>query len=240
LNKYIALVGERTPPTAVKKMLSFPAVFDVVKLPFDTSVAPQIGDHPDTLLCIFGDTLYVHQSYARTAAAQLSYISEKCSLKLFTSPDERSASYPFDCGFNALVIPERNVLIGRKKSLATPLKALCSANINQGYAGCSALYADKTVITADPSILKAAESLSLPTLHISGNGISLPGYSEGFIGGAGGYIDKKLFLFGDIQTCDWRDLLTDFCTKRNIKIVQLEDSPLTDRGGIKFVEVKNL
>ena len=180
---YVAIVGERCPDGAVTRLLSLPEVDEVVKLPPDRQIAEPICDHPDSLICIFEGKLYTHAEYANVAKKELSFICQRCGLELVAVDCERDSKYPLDCGFNALTLSDRNLIIGREKSLAEPLKSLPLANTNQGYAGCTALYADGTVITADPSMEKACMGIGIPVYKISGRDISLPGYNEGFIGG---------------------------------------------------------
>ena len=234
---HIAIVGWRCPEAAEKKLLSLPEVKSVIKLPADRQIAEPICDHPDSLICIFEGKLYTHTEYAKTAARQLSEICEKASLELCTVECERGSKYPLDCGFNALTLPDRHQLIGRKKSLAEPLRSLCTADTNQGYAGCTALYTESAVITADSSIKKAAESIGIPVFTVSGKDISLPGYNEGFIGGAGGFFDNTICLFGSPEFSESAREVEAFCKKKSLRFVPLEDGPLTDRGGVKFVEI---
>lgn len=237
MKRYIAIIGVRCPDTATDKLLSLPEVAEIVNLPPDRQIAEPIADHPDSLICIFDGVLYTHAKYAKIARSELSYICEKASLELCPVECERSCKYPLDCGFNALVLHDRHQLVGRKKSLAEPLKSLCTANTNQGYAGCTALYADGTVITADPSIKAASQALGIPVYSISGKDISLPGYNEGFIGGAGGYFDKTVCLFGSPEYSQSAREVEDFCRSNSLTLICLEDGPLTDRGGIKFIEI---
>ena len=234
---YLAIVGERCPDSAVGKLLSLPDVSDVIKLPADRQIAEPIADHPDSLICIFENKLYAHSEYAKSALRELSYICEKASLELCPVDCERSCRYPLDCGFNVLILPDLHQLIGRKKSLCEPLKSFCTANTNQGYAGCTALYAGGTVITADPSIKAASQAFGIPVYSISGNDISLPGYNEGFIGGAGGSFDKTVCLFGSPEYSQSAREVKDFCKRNSLSLICLEDAPLTDRGGVKFVEI---
>jgi len=232
---YIAIVGARCPDNAASILLSLPEVHSVIRLPADTQIAEPIADHPDSLICIFNGVLYTHEKYAKIAARELSEICEKCSLVLCSVDCERAPSYPLDCGFNALPLSDRRQLIGRQKSLSEPLRSLCTANTNQGYAGCTALYAGGTVITADPSVEKAAESLGVPVYRISGADISLPGYNEGFIGGAGGAFEKTVCLFGSPEYSKSAREVEKFCKSNSLTLVCLEDNTLFDRGGIKFI-----
>ena len=239
MKKYIAVVGERCPDTAIARILSLSAIEDVVKLPPDSMISEPIADHPDSLICIFDEKLLVHSKYAMTSQKELSYIAEKCGLVICPVECERGDVYPLDCGFNALSLPDRKLLIGRRKSLADPLKRLVNGDTNQGYAGCTALYAGGTVITADSSIEKSAKSLHVPVYKISGNDISLPGYNVGFIGGAGGAFDSTVCLFGSSEYSNSAREVELFCQINSLTLVCLEDGILTDRGGIKFVETKS-
>ncbi len=234
---YIAIVGCRCPEAAEKKLLSLPEVESVVRLPRDCLIAEPISDHPDSLICIFNNKLYVHAEYAKAAKEELSYICENGSLELCPTDCERGPVYPLDCGFNALVLSDRRQLIGRIKSLAEPLKHLATGNTNQGYAGCTALYAGGTVITADPSMEKASAKANVPVYKISGGDISLPGYKEGFIGGAGGAYDDTVCLFGSTEYSKSAREVAEFCNRNALSLVCLEDGPLTDRGGVKFVKI---
>ena len=235
---YVAIVGERCPDSAVERLLSLPKVTEVVKLPPDRQIAEPIADHPDSLICIFENKLYTHSEYAKSAPRELSHICEKASLEFCPVDFERSAKYPLDCGLNALYLPDRQLLIGRKKSLAEPLKSLANGDTNQGYAGCTALYAGGHIITADPSMEKAAKCLGVPVYEISGKDISLPGYNEGFIGGAGGSFNKTVCLFGSPEYSQSAREVEKFCQDHSLALVCIENGILTDRGGVKFVKIE--
>ena len=238
MKRYIAVVGQRCPDAAKESLLSLPEVTDVVRLPPDIQISEPIADHPDSLICVFDGKLYVHSEYAIVSQNELSYICKRCALELIAVECERGDVYPLDCGFNALTIPDRHTLIGRKKSLAEPLRELCTADTKQGYAGCTSLYAGGHIITADPSIERTSLACDIPVYKISGKDISLPGYREGFIGGAGGAFDNTVCLFGSADFSESARKVSVFCHNMGLTLVSLEDGPLTDRGGIKFFEIK--
>lgn len=235
---YLAIVGSHCPEEARSRLLSLSAVKGVVALPVDCLIAAPIADHPDSLICIFEKRLYAHSEYARAAEKELSEICRACGLELCAVECQRGPEYPLDCGFNALSLPDRHLLIAREKSLAEPLRRLPTADTRQGYAGCSALYAGGTVITADPSVERTCRAIDVPYFHISGEDISLPGYAEGFIGGAGGSFDDTVCLFGSPRHSKSALEVEIFCAERGLSLVCLEDTALTDRGGIKFIEIE--
>lgn len=223
---YIALVGN-IPDAAVKKLSDFVNIEKVYRLPPDTLIDSPISNHPDTIMCIHGGKLYCHELYAEKNESLLSEICRRGKLTLCPQSGERSGVYPFDCTFNALCVNGRG--IGRKKSLCPPLSEIC-INTNQGYAACCGLDAGGTVITADPSIKKSCEKHGIPVFTIDGVDILLPGYENGFIGGACGFCEGRLFTFGDAGAA-----LIDFCRARGFELISLRDGPLTDYGGIKFI-----
>lgn len=226
------------PEEAKAALARLPEVDEVISLPPDEQIGMPIADHPDSLICIYKKKLFAHNEYAKKAKITLSHICEKCNLELCIVEGERGCKYPLDCGLNALCIDDSDNLIGRKESLAEPLKSLCTANTNQGYAGCSALYAGGQVITADPSIKKACDNIGVPVYRISGKDISLPGYNGGFIGGAGGAFESYICMFGSPEYSESAKDIENFCQINNLTLACLENAPLTDRGGIKFIGVE--
>ena len=84
---------------------------------------------------------------------------------------------------------------------------------------------------------KAAESLGIPVFSVSGKDISLPGYNEGFIGGAGGSFEDTLCLFGSPEYSESACEILEFCNANSLRFVALEEGCLTDRGGVKFVRI---
>ena len=235
---YIAVVGERCPLSATEILLSQKEIDSVVTLPSDPLLPMPICDHPDSLISIVDNRLYAHDAYCQRAKKELSFIEKKCGIEICPTAADRGREYPLDCGFNTLYLTDRHILIGRRKSLAEPLKKLCSINTNQGYAGCCALYAKGTVITADPSIEKSAALYGIPTYRISGEEILLEGYNEGFIGGAGGVFSDTVCLFGSPAHSKSAAEVEFFCKSNSMQLLCLDDGPLSDRGGVKFLEIR--
>lgn len=231
--KYIALAGA-CPADAIKKLTELRNIEKVFVLPPDRLIDTPIKNHPDTILCIYNGKLYCHEDYAKENREILSEICSTASLELKAQSGERNGNYPFDCAFNALVIPSENAVIGRKKSLCPPLSEICE-NTNQGYAACSSLVINETVVTADPSIAAAAERLKIRCRMLSGGDIILPGYDTGFIGGCGGFFDNTLCLFGNPELTKTGNELLSFCRQEAVETISLCDGPLTDYGSVKFV-----
>ena len=104
----------------------------------------------------------------------------------------------------------------------------------QGYSKCSICPIDeKTFITGDVSIARAGENAGLDVLLISNEGISLPGFSNGFWGGSCGMGGKgELLVNGDIGTLPSGEKIARFLNCRNIKISNLKKGEVLDIGSI--------
>ena len=136
-------------------------------------------------------------------------------------------------------------LYGKLSALAPEILHLAAdsgietVEVAQGYAGCSALACGDLLLTADPSIRKAAGDRGGNVLFLSPGGIDLPGYDTGFIGGAGGCADGHAVFFGDVHRHPDGDRIADALAKRGISCHCLGNGPLTDFGGIKFFPINN-
>jgi hypothetical protein len=114
------------------------------------------------------------------------------------------------------------------------------APVKQGYAKCSTCVVDeRSIITADLSIARAAKSNGLDVLVIKSGHIALPGLDCGFIGGAAGLIEKgKLAVFGSLKTHPDGETIRRFCKARGVETIELADSPLIDIGGIVCLDMQ--
>jgi hypothetical protein len=84
-------------------------------------------------------------------------------------------------------------------------------------------------------MIKAAELSGIKSLQISEGHVELIGYSHGFIGGATGYDDQKLFFAGDHHLHPDGERIEEFCRSLNVEPISLCDDPLSDIGTILFL-----
>lgn len=231
---HIALIGA-CPAEAEDKLNSLPDIKKVFRLPPDDLIDSPIRCHPDTILCVYGENIYCHYEYAEKNRGLLDEIRGMTGLKLSPVSQERNGSYPFDCGFNALIY--KNTVIGRKKSLCQPLSEICE-DTNQGYAACSSLAAGDCILTSDPSVIKVLSKLNIPYRELYGQDIELDGYKNGFIGGCGGSFENKVCVFGDPSLTETGKQLSDFCREKSLDLISLCGGKLTDHGGIIFIGIR--
>ncbi len=229
----LAIISEKCPAAAAEKLSES---FETLRLPADPLLAPPVAHHPDMLTVALDGKLFCHLEYYRLAHQVIDRIIERCKLDLICTAASRASIYPLDVGLNALVLPDRQQVIARRSSLVPELLPYLAVDTRQGYAGCSTLYIDGTLVTADPSICRAGERIGISTYKISGGDIQLPGYNTGFIGGCGGVWKDYVYIYGRANSCYTGNALLEFCRKKNFTIVELCNGPLSDFGGIQFIE----
>lgn len=229
--KNIAIIGEagREYTNALSEE------YEIFILPADPLLAPEVSGHADMILTVIADKLYCHKSYYVNNKVLLDTIAAKAELTVVASNCRRSAEYPENIAFNVLTAGDH--IIGKKDSVCPEIEKLGIINTNQGYAGCTSLFAAGHIISADPSTLKAAESANIPTCRISGNDIELSGYDRGFIGGACGVFEDKVYIVGSPEHSQSARELEAFCRPHGLQLVSLYDSIARDIGGIKFLAV---
>jgi len=233
----LAIISENCPNAAKNRLAAF---FTVITLPPDPLLASPVSSHPDMLITIISKTLFCHSEYYKIASETIDTILSLCGLDLVCVNSPRGAVYPLDVGLNALILQDRQKLIARRDTLASELLPYLAADTKQGYAGCSSLYINGTLVTADPSMICAAQKCGIPTHLLPQGGILLPGYNTGLIGGCGGVWNNTVYLFGNPDSCAQGRVFKEYCHHANITVVSLYNESLSDFGGIQFVKtVKN-
>ena len=112
-------------------------------------------------------------------------------------------------------------------------------NVSQGYTKCSTVnMGRKGIITSDNDIWKVAREEGIDALLISHGYIDLNGYDYGFIGGATGFVDNKLYFTGSIKKHPDCRKIIDFLNERDIETVFLSEKNIYDLGTIIFLKTR--
>ncbi len=207
--------------------------YETVVLDPDTLLAPPVSHHADMILTIFDGKLFCHRAYYENNRETVERIADFGSLNIIVSDCPRGEKYPLDVAFNAL--PMGNRLLCRRGSICPELREYDIVNTNQGYAGCTSLYAAGTVVTADEATARACQKENIPVYRISGRDILLSEYNTGFIGGACGVCGDTVYIFGDPRLSQSGRELEVFCSAKGLNLVSLQKGSVTDIGGIKFI-----
>ena len=207
--------------------------YNIVKTEPDPDVLQPVCGHPDMVMCKISDHIFVIRS---TICGFLSQKFTEC--KFILGESELSAKYPYDIAFNCARVG--NLLFCYEKYTDKAILKYCNEhnikilNTKQGYAKCSiCIISDKAIITSDKNIFKTAKDNNIDVLLTENKGIDLDGFSEGFIGGATGLIEKDLLAVnGNIKLHKDYNRIKEFCLKYGVHIISLSDEPITDIGTI--------
>ncbi len=227
-----AIVDRRIPKKALDGLIA--RGFSPIELPPFSRLAEPVASHPDMLM-FFGDRLYFSGEYYTTAKNEIELISEVSRLKLAPCEIELSPKYPADVAFNAL--PLGGLIFGKADALCHEITAgRTVVNTAQGYTKCATVkVTENAIITADPSIARAAKENGIDVLKISSDHVALSGYDTGFIGGASGADSENVYFCGSLDSHPDGEKISMFCKKHKKEAVCLSDEPLYDVGTIFFI-----
>lgn len=186
---------------------------DIVSVGPLKNVSKPISCHPDLLYCKLGSYVY---------AGDENLLGSK---------------YPEDIIFNGF--SSGKFFIHATKYTYPPLlKKVRELGMNivdvaQGYAKCSIVEVDEnSIITYDRGISQKAESAGMDVLLVSSGHVDLPGYSCGFIGGAGGLVGKEVIFNGNLAAHPDCSKIESFIRDKGLACKFFPDYPLTDIGSI--------
>ncbi len=211
--------------------------FYLLKLPRDPSLEEAVASHPDTVLFYCAGEIITTVDYCESAAYFFTDIREYCPhVRLSFSDESRSDSYPSDCIMNALVIGRR--IVCKSDSVSNAILNFAREggyeviHTNQGYPACSVLAFGNSAITADAGLAKVLEKNGVKVTLINQGGISLPPYDYGFIGGASGVVDNKIYFFGNLDLHPDAKVIRQAIEGEGYLAISLSDEELGDFGGI--------
>lgn len=230
-----AIVSSLLPRDAI---LTLEKICDVFHLPPDAAIASPVSTHPDMIISLIGVTAVIPAAYGEENNGLCEFLNG-AGYDVVLSSAARSEKYPSDVGLNCAV--GAGFVICRASS--TDKAVLCAAqklgydviNVKQGYAGCSCIVCENAVITGDAGIYDSVIKSGREAFLVPNDGIVLPGYNTGFIGGCGGFCDGVLYFTGDVDLLPAGALIRDFAERHKYDVVSLSSAAPIDLGGIKFV-----
>ena len=204
--------------------------FETIPLAPFGALSNPVDTHADMLLLNVGEVVFVHKDYKIDLSA----------LKNVIQIDEpMGAKYPSDILLNIAIVG-KNVFANTKYASKTVLEYLerhdfAIHHVSQGYAHCSTcIVSENAIISADKSIIEAAQKVGIDALKIAEGHISLHPYNHGFIGGACGSCNDKIYFCGSLDSHPNGNEIRNFCLKHGKNAISLADMPLNDIGGILF------
>ncbi|MCI8590554.1 MAG: hypothetical protein HFE77_07600 [Clostridiales bacterium] len=198
----------------------------VIGLPRFEKLPRPVASHPDMLLYPLGKTLLMHEEYYEKNKSLFA------GLSVCLTNEPIGPCYPHDILFNALATEKGVFCLEKYTSRFIKANNRAIINVKQGYARCSTALVNKhALITADPSIEKAALLHHMDVLRVRQAPIALPGYSYGFIGGCCVRLGQEILFTGDITVHPDYAAIRNFLKNQNCEPVSLSNHVLTDYGG---------
>ena len=187
----------------------------------------RLASHADMLLATSDDAAFCFEGYRLDGDL----------VRIKTVPGE---IYPDDVPLNCTFMGSR--LIANPKTVSPEIIEYSKRNditvieVKQGYAGCAVCKVDDgALITADGGIASAASKAGIDVLEISPGGIYLPGYDQGFIGGASASLPDRIVFFGDVMLHPDGERIADFIGSHGKKCIFFPGIRLTDAGGARLI-----
>lgn len=214
------------------KNAAFRYDFELICLENNPYVDPRLAGHSDLMAAHLGKNSIIVCDFLKISPA-VTRLTE-LGLSISYVPNCASAQYPYDAALNFCLIGNR--LLANSRTASADIvnkftKELSLIDCKQGYTKCSVCVADeRSIITQDRGIAKAACDAGIDVLLIENAGIKLDGFSEGFIGGASFKIAPDVLAFTGYINNNVREQIESFLMKRGIKAVYLNDCPAFDIG----------
>jgi len=191
-----------------------------------------ISAHPDIFFCKVDDTLVIAPNISPEYQIKLKELNVQFTkgVKLV------GEKYPETVPYNGVITD--NYAIGNTNFMDQHIKDLAVnreiIHVNQGYTRCNLIpLKNDRFITSDKGIEKVLLKYGLDVLFVDPEGVLLPGFKNGFIGGTCGVWQNKIFFIGSLQHFPKGQKVRDFI--RDMEIVELYDGPLFDGGSLIFL-----
>jgi len=196
---------------------------------------PEISGHPDIFICQIDDRLIV----APNSPSEFKEKLKHASINTIEGTNIVGNSYPETAHYNAVVT--NNYLIHNLDVTDDCIKENCKGktfiHVNQAYTRCNLLpMVNNRFITSDKGIFSTLTKLNIETLLVNPEQILLPGFKNGFFGGACGVIANDIFIIGRLSNFEEGKKVVDFLKNSHYNIIELYDGPLYDGGSIFIME----
>lgn len=229
-------------PREAKDKLSVSGI--VLELETKRIVYPAISGHPDIFICQTPQKLIISPSLPEN---YIDKIKQQNIPFIIGNPPSILHSplsiiqYPASVLFNAAV--NAHYLVHRLEFTDSVILQNCHTQkkvpVKQAYTRCNLLLLkDDHYITSDQGIHKNLQRIGLKGIFVSTEGILLPGFPNGFIGGAMGLLNDNVYITGSLSHYPEGQAVRKFLEDLKYGIVELYQGPLFDGGGILFMNYK--
>ena len=235
----IATVDCRIPEDCLNTLRRFG--YRVNTLPPMKGLPSPLASHTDMLIGRLGKNLVSFADYCDIAPYIFTDIMDgDKSYKIHFTADVPGEEYPRDARLNVLAMGD--ILFCKTESVSPYIIELArgqgyrTVDVKQGYPACTVLkLSEEAAITADRGMARVLSSNGIRVYTVENGGIALPPYEYGFIGGAAGVHQGKVYFLGDVGTHPSAEVIRTALATEGLTPVSLGRGGLVDLGGILFV-----
>ncbi len=224
----LIIIDKRIPQEAKNNLSKHGEIFEL-----ETSdiVYDSISGHPDIFIFQHNNKLILAPQSPQNLIDKL--IEKGINFQMGINNLDKK--YPKTSFYN--VANTTDLFIGNNKTCDKSITDIAKGKLwiqtKQSYSRCNnIILTSSSIITNDNKVDNKVET----SLYINPEGIVLPGFDYGFIGGCAGIIDNKVFLIGSLKHHSQGEIITEYIKASNHQIVELYDGPLYDGGGIIFIK----
>lgn len=224
------IIDKKTPPVAKEKLA---VLGDLLELATSGITYPAISGHPDIFFCQTPSGLMV----APNLPEEYFSLLDRDKIKYRKGENAVGKAYPKTAPYNA-VVTSKYIIHNLKFTdpvLLNACKGLTPIHVNQAYTRCNLLALNENLyITSDKGICNSLLDHGLNCHYFPPDEIKLEGFPNGFLGGACGICDQKLFVCGSLKYHLWGNEFRKIVETEGYEIIELLDEPLMDVGSILF------
>ena len=194
---------------------------------------PAISGHPDIFFCQTKNELVIAPNVQGNIRQQLHHNN----IPFAEGELKVGKQYPETVHYNVVVTD--GLLIHNPNYTDPLILKNCSGteiiHVKQAYTRCNLIPLENNrFITSDKGIEKTLLGKGFEILFVHPEGILLPGFDHGFIGGCCGVHKNRLFFIGSLNSFPEGDKIRSFA--KGMEIIELYDGPLFDGGSLVFIE----
>lgn len=234
----LIIIDKKIPGEAKEKLSAYlplrQACGNILELETNGIVHHAISGHPDIFFCKTPQTLIVSPSLPDNYLEKI----KESKLEYITGHLASSIHHPASVYYNASV--NNRYLVHRLEYTDPVILQNCHTlkkiPVKQAYTRCNLmLLRDDHYITSDRGIHKNLQRSGLEGIFVSPEGILLPGFPNGFVGGAMGLLNDTIFIIGTLACFAEGGAVRKFLEDHEYRMVELYQGPLVDGGGILFI-----
>ncbi|MGA3015268.1 MAG: DUF6873 family GME fold protein [Bacteroidales bacterium] len=228
----LIIIDRKLPREAKERLLS---TGTVLELETEGLVYPAVSGHPDIFLCQTPQTLVISPSLPLRYVQYL----EEHHVTFISGNKKTGIKYPSSVHYNAAVSDHYFVhrLEYTDPVLLQQCHALKKVPVKQGYTRCNLfLLRNDHYLTSDQGIHTNLQRSGLSGIFVSPDGVLLPGFPNGFIGGAMGILNNTVYIAGNLSHFPKGETVKNFLVALGYEIIELYEGPLFDSGGILFIQ----